>query len=65
MTDKEYFNDIAAALTAVTDGRAKYMSKNPNAKYIDADGKERPIAWALDIARMHIKSLKQAAEKSD
>lgn len=65
MTYKEFILQTVAALKAVSDGCAKYMMKNPNAKYIDANGKERPIAFALDIARAHEKSLIDTAERSD
>lgn len=63
MTDKEYFKTIAAALNAVADGCAKYMAKNPNARYTDADGKERPISFAIDITRKAAKAHIEAAEK--
>lgn len=62
MTDKEYFKTIAAALNATADGCAKYMEKNPNAKYKDADGKERSIAFAIDITRKAAKAHIEAAE---
>ena len=59
MTDKEYFDRIATALLAVAEGCAKYMQKNPNAKYKDIDGVERPISFALDITRKHAKVLQE------
>ena len=62
MTDKEYFNHIAAALIACADGCAKYMQKNPNAKYNDPNGKERPISFAIDSIRKHAQALKEAAD---
>lgn len=62
MTDKEYFDHISAALYAVIDGCAKYMQKNPNAKYKDYDGRERPISFALDIARKHAKMLSEVQD---
>jgi hypothetical protein len=65
MTDKEYFSQIAAALHAVNSTCAKYLEKNPNAKYTDALGKERTIAFAIDIMRQHEKVLREAAEKED
>lgn len=43
MTDQQYFNQVSAALKAVTDAAAKYMQKNPNAMYKDANGNDRPI----------------------
>lgn len=61
--NNEYFSQIAAALKAVSDGCAKYMMKNPNAKYVDAHGKERPIAFALDSVRNHEKALIEAATR--
>ena len=57
MSDKEYFNQIAAAIKAVSDGCAKYMQRNPNAKYKDANGKEVPISVALDVARAHARAI--------
>ena len=62
MTDKEYFDHIAAALIACADGCAKYMQKNPNKKYKDPDGKERPLAFAVDIARKHAHVLVEAVK---
>lgn len=62
MTDKEYFDHIAAALIACADGCAKYMQKNPNAKYKDPDGKERPLAFAVDITRKHAHVLVEAVQ---
>lgn len=59
MTDKEYFERLAAALLAVAEGCAKYTQKNPNAKYKDIDGVERPISFALDITRKHAKVLQE------
>jgi hypothetical protein len=63
MTDTQYFNQIAAALKAVADGCAKYMQKNPNAKYKDANGKEVPISVALDVTRKHADMLTDLPEK--
>lgn len=63
MTDQQYFNQIAAALKAVNDAAAKYMQKNPNAKYKDANGIDRPISFALDVARKHADALVEAAQK--
>lgn len=57
MTDQEYFAHVAAALSAVTDCCAKFMAKNPNAKYKDPNGKEHSIGIAIDVARKHIKML--------
>ena len=65
MTNQEYFNHIAAALKAVNDAAAKYMQKNPNAKYKDADGKDRPISFALDIARKHAIMLTDLPEQPE
>lgn len=65
MTNKEYFNHIATALIAAADGCAKYMQKNPNAKYKGCDGKEVPLYYAIDIVRRHAKSLQEAAETVD
>lgn len=62
MTDQQYFNHVAAALKAVNDAAAKYMQKNPNAKYKGCDGKERPISFALDIARKHAQVLSEVSE---
>lgn len=62
MTDKEYFDHIATALTACADGCAKYLQKNPNAKYKDPDGKERAIAFAVDITRKHAQTLREATQ---
>lgn len=62
MTNQQYFNQIAAALNAVNDAAAKYMQKNPNAKYKDANGIEMPIAIALDISRKHAKILTDLPE---
>lgn len=62
MTDQQYFNQIAAALNAVNDAAAKYMQKNPNAKYKDANGIDRPISLALDVARKHAKMLTDLPE---
>lgn len=62
MTDQQYFNYIAAALKAVNDAAAKYLQKNPNAKYKDCDGIDRPISFALDIARKHAKALTDLPE---
>lgn len=63
MTDKKYFETVAAALNATADGCAKYMERNPNAKYKDVDGKERPISFAIDITRQAAKAHIEAAEK--
>lgn len=63
MTDQEYFKHIAIAIFAVADGCAKYMQKNPNAKYKDAAGTERPISFALDIVRKHAGMLAELKEK--
>lgn len=68
MTDTQYFNHIAAALIACADGCAKYMQKNPNAKYKDADGIDRPISLALDVVRKHanmLTDLPEPPEKED
>lgn len=65
MTDKEYFSQIAAALHAVNSTCAKYLEKNPNAKYTDALGTERPIAFAIDIMRQHEGVLREAAENKE
>ena len=65
MTYKEFILQTVAALKAVHDAAAKYLQKNPNATYKDADGIDRPIAFALDIARTHEKSLIDVAEGSD
>lgn len=65
MTDKEYFDHLAAALLAAADGCAKYMQKNPNAKYKDCDGAERPISFALDIARKHAKMLSEVQDDDE
>lgn len=62
MTDKEYFDHIAAALIACADGCAKYMQKNPNEKYKDPDGKERPLAFAFDITRKHAQVLREVTQ---
>lgn len=62
MTDQQYFNQVAAALKAVNDAAAKYLQKNPNAKYKDANGKEMPISLALDIAMKHAKMLTDLPE---
>lgn len=63
MTDQEYFAHLAAALSAVTDCCAKFMAKNPNAKYKDPNGKEHSIGMAIDIARQHIKMLEGVANE--
>lgn len=63
MTDQEYFGHIAAALSAVTDCCAKFMAKNPNAKYKDPNGKEHSIGIAIDVARKHIKTLTEISEE--
>ena len=62
MTDTEYFNQIAAALKAVNEAAAKYMQKNPNAKYKDANGIDRPVSLALDIVRKHAEMLTDLPE---
>ena len=62
MTDQQYFNQVAAALKAVNDAAAKYMQKNPNAKYKDANGIDRPISLALDVARKHAMMLTDLPE---
>lgn len=62
MTNQEYFNQVAAALKAVNDAAAKYMQKNPNATYKDANGIDRPIAFALDVARKHATMLTDMPE---
>lgn len=62
MTDQQYFNQVAAALRAVNDAAAKYIQKNPNAKYKDANGIDRPIALALDVARKHAMMLADLPE---
>ena len=62
MTDSEYFDHLAAALIAAADGCAKYMQKNPNAKYKDCDGAERPLAFAVDVTRKHAHVLKELDE---
>ena len=62
MTNKEYWQHVSAALLAVVDGCAKYMQKNPNAKYKDGNGKESPISFALDIARIHAQNLREVSE---
>lgn len=64
MTNQEYFNQVAAALKAVNDAAAKYLQKNPNAKYKDSNGVEQPIAVALDISRKHAKMLKDLPEEN-
>lgn len=63
MTNAEYFAEIAAALAAVTDGCAKYLQKNPNAKYVTPDGKERSMAFAIDVIRQHTKVMEDAAKE--
>jgi hypothetical protein len=63
MNDKEYYKMVAAALNATADVCAKYLQKNPNAKYKDADGKERPISFAIDIVRKLAKAHIETAEK--
>lgn len=65
MTNGEYLSHVATALRAVSDGCAKYMQKNPNAKYTGADGKDAPLAYAIDIARRYAKSLEEAAAEID
>ena len=65
MTNQEYFNQIAAALKAVNDAAAKYLQRNPNATYKDADGNDRPIAFALDIARKHSIMLTDLPEQPE
>ena len=65
MTEQQYFNQVAAALKAVNDAAAKYMQKNPNAKYKDADGIDRPISFALDIARKHATILTDLPEQKE
>ena len=62
MTDQQYFNQVAAALKAVNDAAAKYMQKNPNAMYKDANGIDRPISFALDISRKHSNMLTDLPE---
>lgn len=62
MTEQQYLNQVAAALKAVNDAAAKYMQKNPNAKYKDANGIDRPIAIALDVARKYAKMLTDMPE---
>lgn len=62
MNEQQYFNQIAAALKAVNDAAAKYMQRNPNAWYKDADGIDRPISFALDIARKHAEMLTDLPE---
>jgi hypothetical protein len=62
MTDQQYFNQVAAALKAVNDAAAKYLQKNPNAKYKDASGIDRPISLALDVSRKHAKMLTDVPE---
>ena len=62
MTDQEYFGHIAAALSAVIDGCARYMAKNPNAKYKDPDGREQSIGVAIDVARKHMKTLQEITD---
>ena len=62
MTDQEYFAHVAAALSAVTDCCAKFMARNPNAKYKDPNGKEHSIGIAIDVARKHIKTLTEITE---
>lgn len=62
MTDQQYFNQVAAALKAVNDAAAKYLQKNPNAKYKDANGYDRPISVALDIVRKHANMLTDLPE---
>lgn len=61
MTDQEYFGYIASSLAAVIDCAAKYTEKNPNAKYKDQNGKERPISFAIDVARNHMGNLRNIA----
>ena len=63
MTNAEYFAEIAAALAAVTDACAKYLQKNPNAKYTAPNGKERSMAFAIDIMRKHTKVMEDAAKE--
>lgn len=65
MTNQEYFNQVAAALKAVNDAAAKYLQKNPNAKYKDANGVEQPIAIALDVSRKHAKMLTDLPEQPE
>lgn len=63
MTDQQYFNQVvAAALKAVNDAAAKYMQRNPNAMYKDANGIDRPISFALDITRKLAKMLTDLPE---
>lgn len=62
MTDQQYFNQVAAALKAVNDAAAKYIQKNPNAMYKDANGIDRPISLALDVSRKHAKMLTDLPE---
>jgi len=56
MIDREYFSQIAATLHAVN---------STYAKYIDALGKERPVAFAIDIMRQHGGVLRGAAERKE
>lgn len=65
MTDTQYFNQVAAALKAVNDAAAKYMQRNPNATYKDANGIDRPIALALDVARKHANMLTDLPEQPE
>lgn len=66
MTDQQYFNQVvAAALKAVNDAAAKYMQRNPNAMYKDANGIDRPISFALDITRKHAKMLTDLPEQPE
>ena len=65
MSDKEYLCQVAAALFAVTDAAAKYMQKNPNAKYKDGHGIERPFSLALDVARKQADAMKKAADEME
>lgn len=65
MTDQEYFAHIASSLKAVINGCSKYTEKNPNAMYTDHTGKERPISFAIDVARNHMKSIEKMANGDD
>ena len=65
MTDQEYFNQVAAALRAVNEAAARYMQKNPNATYKDANGIDRPISLALDVTRKHARMLTDLPELPD
>ena len=63
MSDKEYLYQVSAAIIAVTDSAARYMQKNPNAKYKDGHGIDRPFSLALDIARKQAVAMRAVADE--